>query len=310
MKKSYTLMPKLFKIVGFSLLLLIFAIVTLLEKGTPYMILKPFRHNQKLHPSDFALQYDTLNVLTHEGYSLKGYLIKPDLKEPKAVIIMVHGISGCKERYLTTAKQMAAQSYASVIFDLRAHGESGGEFCTYGYFEKDDISKIINTIKPKYPFQPIGIWGNSLGGAIALQALARDKRLDFGIIESTFTDLDTIVYDYMKHRLHFQNRFLARRALHHAEEIAGFDATEVKPIECVKNIHQPILMAHGNQDDRIKVEYGKALFKNLASENKYLEIIEGAGHHNVGKIGGEAYSQKINDFLEKASSMDFGLHRP
>lgn len=269
------------------------------------MILKPFRHNLKGHPSDFALQYDTLSVRTNEGYKLRGYLIKPELQEPKAVIIMVHGIGGCKEGFLATAKAMAQQGYASLIYDQRAHGKSGGDYCTYGFFEKDDVSKIINRIKTQYPFQPLGIWGSSLGGAVAIQALECDKRLDFGIIESTFTDLDAIVYDYMKHRLHFQNRFIARRALHHAEEIAHFDASIVKPIESVKRIHQPVFMAHGDQDERIKVEYGKALFENLASENKQLEIIEGAGHHNVGKIGGEAYAQKINAFLDKAINGNF-----
>lgn len=302
MKKKSLIVRKLLKITGFSFLLLFFAIAAFLEKGTPCLIVKPFRHNLKGHPSDFTLQYDTLNVLTNEGFKLKGYLLKPDLKEPKAVIIMVHGVGGCKEGFLATASQMAKQGYASVIYDQRAHGESGGDYCTYGFYEREDVSIIINRIKEKYPFQPIGVWGSSLGGAVAIQALERDKRLDFGIIESTFTDLDAIVYDYMQHRLHFQNRFLARRALHHAEEIAQFDASKVKPIESVKRIHQPVFMAHGNQDERIKVEYGMALFKNLASEYKQLEIIEGAGHHNMGKIGGEAYAQKINTFLEKTIS--------
>jgi uncharacterized protein len=302
MKKRNILIKRLLKITGFSLLLLFFAIAAFLEKGSPYLILKPFRHNIKQQPGDLGLASEVLNVATNEGFELKGYLIKPNIETPKAIIIMVHGIGGCKEGFLATANQMSKQGYATVIYDQRAHGESGGNYCTYGFYEKEDVSKIINQIKMKYPLTPIGIWGSSLGGAVAIQALERDKRLQFGIIESTFTDLDAIVYDYMEHRLHFQNRFLARRALCHAEEIASFDTEKVRPIESVKHIHQPIFMAHGDADERIKVEYGKALFKNLASEEKQLEIIHGAGHHDMGKVGGLEYARKINVFLEKATN--------
>jgi len=71
-------------------------------------------------------------------------------------------------------------------------------YSTYGYHEKNDISLIIDEIKKKQPNTKLGIWGNSLGGAIALQAIEKDKRLEFRIIESTFTDLNQIVYDYQK----------------------------------------------------------------------------------------------------------------
>lgn len=84
------------------------------------------------------------------------------------------------------------------IFDSRAHGESQGKYCTYGFYEKKDISAIVDFIGPKYRNVNIGIWGNSLGAAVAIQAMEYDSRILFGIIESTFTDLSQIVFDYKK----------------------------------------------------------------------------------------------------------------
>ena len=292
-------MRKLVKISGIITIILIVALAVLFKQGSPYLILKPFRNHLDKKPSDYGLLADTLNVKTKEGYRLKGFLIKPKIDSPKAVIIMLHGISGYKEGFLKAAQEMANEGIASVIFDQRGHGESEGEYCTYGFYEKQDVSKIIDFVKMSYPNQTMGIWGSSLGGAVAIQALEYDKRLNFGIIESTFTDLDAIVYDYMQHRLGFRNRFLAHWALLEAGKIGNFEPNQVKPIESVKHIAQPIFIAHGDKDERIKVGYGQQLYENAASKDKTLEIIQGAGHHNLSSIGGEAYAQKINQFIKK-----------
>ena len=107
----------------------------------------------------------------------------------RGVMILVHGIGGCKESFLSLANRLANQGIASVLFDNRAHGQSGGQYSTYGFYEKKDISRIIDHIKEQDNQIPIGIWGNSLGGAIAIQSMEYDKRIHFGIIESTFTDM-------------------------------------------------------------------------------------------------------------------------
>jgi cephalosporin-C deacetylase-like acetyl esterase len=43
-----------------------------------------------------------------------------------------------------------------------------------------------------------GVWGQSLGGAIGLQAIGFDKRIKFGIIESAFSSFKITVDDYFK----------------------------------------------------------------------------------------------------------------
>ena len=86
-------------------------------------------------------------------------------------MILIHGIGGNKESYLGLAKRLSSLGVASVMFDNRAHGQSGGKYCTYGFEERNDVSKIIDYILEKKQNSSIGIWGNSLGGAIAIQSL-------------------------------------------------------------------------------------------------------------------------------------------
>ena len=139
-----------------------------------------------------------------------------------------------------------------------------------------------------------------MGGAIALQALEIDKRIEFGIVESTFTELPQIVYDYQKRfSLGVGIRFATDYTLKKAGDISGFNPKLVSPLTSVKNIHQPMFLAHGKNDKRIKYQYGEELFSNLASEEKFFELVKGAGHLDLGNVGGEDYYNKVIAFIEK-----------
>lgn len=149
----------------------------------------------------------------------------------------------------------------------------------------------------------IGVWGNSLGGAIAIQALEYDERIEFGIIESTFTDLNQIVFDYKKRILKgIGVRLVSDYVLRKAGEIGKFEPEKVKPIESVKNIEQPVLIAHGDSDGNISSEYGKQLYENLKTNKKEFKLIKGAGHFNLFEKGGQEYENQIMDFIQRSIS--------
>lgn len=267
----------------------------------PYAILQPPRINENIKPGNYNLRSSALNIITHDSLVLKGYFIEPKTDTAKGVVLFVHGIGGCKEHCLGLSEKLANMGIASLVFDSRAHGKSGGKYCTYGYKEKKDVSKIVDLIKNKYPDLKIGIWGNSLGGAVAIQALEYDERIGFGIIESTFTDLDQIVFDYQK-RLSkgFGIRSISNYVLKRAGNIGSFDPKDVCPLNAVKNIEQPVLIAHGDADKNISVKYGKLLFENLRSKNKELVIVKGGEHFGLFETGGKEYKNKVFDFIENS----------
>jgi len=277
----------------------------------PYSILKPQRINENLTPDDFNLKSSFMDFHFDSDINIKGYWIKSNLSETKAIMILVHGIGGCKEHFLGLAKKLADKGIESIVFDSRAHGKSSGQYCTYGYKEKKDISKIIHYIKSIDSNTPIGIWGNSMGGAIAIQALEHDSRIEFGIIESTFTELEQVVYDYQKRYLKgFGIRILTDFALKRAGEIGDFKPDMVKPINSVKNIEQPVLISHGTSDENISFQYGKSLFDELKSKHKKFIKIKGGGHYNLSKKGGPNYTQTIFDFIDNSIKKNLHITKP
>ncbi len=266
----------------------------------PYAIVQPQKINLAITPENLGLQGEKLTITTKDSTSLKGYYIQSNTQKTKGIMILIHGIGGCKEHFLNLAGNLANKGIASVVFDGRAHGESGGQYCTYGFYEKQDIAAIVDELKRRNSELSIGIWGNSLGGAIAIQALELDKRIEFGVIESTFTELDQIVYDYQqKMTKGFGLRFMSDAALQEAGNIANFNPDEVKPIISVTKITQPMFIAHGDTDENISFEYGKQLYENLASAEKEFVLVEGAGHFDVYAKGGKIYEDKLMNFIRK-----------
>ncbi|MEM0995205.1 MAG: alpha/beta fold hydrolase [Bacteroidota bacterium] len=261
----------------------------------PQMILQPTKRMCRLE--DEARRYEPVAIEGANGIILQGY--ESTAPSKKGTIILVHGIGGCGRSMLGLSRILGTIGYGVIAFDNRAHGSSGGHYCTYGYYEKYDIKAVVDYLLTKTPDAQIGIWGNSLGGAIAIQALELDERIAFGITESTFTDFRTIVLDYKERLFGIRVPLLADYAILRASKIGNFNAENIRPIESVKNVEQPVLIAHGDQDRRINVTYGKTLFNNLASEEKELIIVEGGKHAGLSRVAGDSYLEKIVAFIDQ-----------
>lgn len=265
----------------------------------PYVLLQPRKVQFASTPDDLNLKGASVQVFSKDSLLLKGYCILPKEEKIKAAMILVHGVGACKEPFLDLAGSLAEKGIVSYVFDSRAHGESGGAFCTYGFYEKHDISQIVSLIQKEHADVPIGIWGNSMGGAIAIQALEYDKRIDFGVVESTFTSLRQIAYDYKKRMLFGVGiRFMSDRAVNKAGEIADFIPDDVSPINAVKNIKQAVFIAHGDADRNISWEYGKELYKGLASKEKEFYLVKGGRHFGLAESGGLDYTNKLWGFIK------------
>jgi uncharacterized protein len=266
----------------------------------PGLLLHPRRVNWDRKPEDFNLPYERINVCTHDSIVIRGVWVH-DSVPGRPTLILLHGIGNCKERFYPRAAQLWSAGYNVVMIDLRAHGESGGEYCTYGYHEKNDIRAVVDYLLQADSTLTIGIQGHSLGGAVALQTLSVEPRLQFGIIESTFADFRQIVYDYQERMFKIPMKTIADNSIARAAEKAHFEPDSVRPSEAARRIRQPILMVHGDQDERIKMAYGQLNYANLASTDKEWYTITGGDHSNVARIGGVAYEQKVVSFLKRVA---------
>jgi alpha-beta hydrolase superfamily lysophospholipase len=97
--------------------------------------------------------------------------------QPKAVIVLVHGLGEHCGRYAHIGAMLAEKGYALLGFDLRGHGKSGGPRGHTPSFEAfmKDIESMFEQASARYPGIRQFIYGHSLGGILALNYVLRRK---------------------------------------------------------------------------------------------------------------------------------------
>lgn len=265
---------------------------------TPYSIIKPFRRTNPVITDFFKRNAESFDITTNDSIKLYGYFIKSKSSSSFGTIILLHGIGDNKESNLALTEFLAQNGYNSLIFDLRAHGQSTGSYCTYGYYEKMDVSQYISEFIKRYPNKgPVGIFGHSLGGAIAIQTLAIDKRIKCGIAASTFSNLRQVAFDYMERMTYIPFKYVSDKSIDKAAIIANFRPDSIDNEIYAGKITQPVLVIHGTNDKNIPMINGCNIFKCLKTRSKELYLVKNAGHNDLYSIGGKSYLNKILNFF-------------
>jgi uncharacterized protein len=273
---------------------LIFTSCYLVDHVLPRVIVAPQKRDvslptpQGLHAMTFHLDHD---------FKLRAWMARPEM--PRLIVIVLHGIGDSKASQVATLQHLATQGYIAVGLDLRAHGDSEGDFATYGFVEKTDLSKVRSILHSQYPQLPIGIWGTSYGGAVALQSLGNDRHFAFGIIESTFANLGDVVDQYGKNALGFKlPRQITARALGKAGEMAHFDPKQVSPETSAFSIRLPILHMHGARDANIPIAHAYRIGKNCTLCDYHFEVFDTGGHFDLHQSNSNKHRLLVEDFLK------------
>ena len=127
-------------------------------------------------PADFSLAYEQITLTSGDGVTLSGWYIP---SRNKAAVILLHGYGANRTEMLGRAGALARHGYGVLLYDLRAHGESGGAWRTYGWLDVKDVDAALVFLRNRADLDPerIGILGFSIGGQIALRAAAQSDRL-------------------------------------------------------------------------------------------------------------------------------------
>lgn len=293
------MLKALLLIVGILLVFLLIGGYFLANYVLPYAILQPGHKTGDQTPGNYGLPYEHFRFQPEDGIELDAFYV-PAVGPAKANFIMLHGVGSCKEVYLGSVAELAKTGFNVLLWDQRAHGKSGGKYLTYGYYEKNDVSRAVDWLETKVPGLPTGIYGNSMGGAVAIQGLAHDARLQFGLIESTFTDLRSVTNAYSRRMSGVTLPFwLTDYVLTQAGKIADFDPFSVRPVAAATRVTQPIMHIHGDADANINISHARALFAAYASPDKQLYVVKNGDHADLWEKGGEGYRDTWFGFLRR-----------
>lgn len=89
-------------------------------------------------------------------------------EQPRAVVLLIHGLGEHSGRYQHVAEALAASGIASYAPDHIGHGRSPGQRCHIGDFGQfaTPLDELLAMAKSQYPGLPCFIVGHSMGGLI------------------------------------------------------------------------------------------------------------------------------------------------
>jgi len=205
------------------------------------------------------------------GIHLAGWMFRTEHTPRRGLLFYLHGLGDNRSSGISIAQHFNALGLDVLAYDSRAHGDSGGDACTYGFYEKKDLSGAID----KLGGGPILAFGVSLGAGIALQAAAEDPRIALIVAVAPISDLRTAATERAPF---FASRANIDEAFRIAEKQAAFRADQVSPVLAATRIHAPVLVVHGADDDETPPAHSERVYAALAGPKK-LVLVPGA-HHN------------------------------
>ncbi len=241
-------------------------------------------------------------VINSHGTDIKCEYIPPipafgAAMKPKCVI-HIHGLT---QNRLISVRFMAVfrrLGYASVIYDQRGFGESGG-FCTLGFYERHDAAEIVKYVRGKLGEDCIiGFHGESLGAITLLSALSLSDNIAFAVEDSAGTS----VYSMFRRRFHLPPFPLLSAVNLYIRRKFGVDLRTVRPIDAVRNTDTPILFLHGNKDTEIPVEECPDLYAAAKNPLSKMYIFDACAHCEAHAKYTEEYEKNITDFVKEAEN--------
>lgn len=249
--------------------------------------------------------------------------------EPKAVLLVVHGLGEHSGRYGNLVNHFVPAGYGVYGYDQRGHGKSDG---VKGYVERfadfsDDLDILLKLVRRRHPKVKIFLVGHSIGGLVAVAYAAKHQEEFDGLILSGATlsppaDVapatifaarmlssilpktglyiidaaginqdQNVVNAYKSDPLVYRGKIRARLGVEllKAMDMVGRLAAEIR---------LPVLIMHGSADRLASPEGSKMLYREVNSTDKTLKIYEGYWHEIFNEPGRGQVLADVASWLE------------
>lgn len=234
-----------------------------------WLAVRPPRLTIPLAPADFQLTVEEMSIPTADGLRLSAWLV-PRPGAPG--IVLLHGYPAEKTDMLPMAAALA-RHFTVLLLDLRYFGHSGGGVTTLGLRERDDLRRVIDALASR-GVTGFGLFGLSLGGAIAMTAAAEDPRIRAIAVYSPFSELRALGHDLYAWMGPLRYPFVGLMRVW-SRLFLGGDITAPSPLAAAPRLTIPVYLIASRTDEQIGFRHAErlreALKDNARAEFEFTE---------------------------------------
>ena len=247
-----------------------------------------------LTPASLHLAYDTLNIVTADNLTLRGWLLpgKPDLP----LLLILHDLNEGKLAYLDLLDQLHERGIGTCIVDLRAHGNSDSRVFTPGMASVSDARILNDSLMARGGFEGLFLMGSGTGAFIAARLAATLQSFSGLILENARSSYSVFLDDYAANKwgrmaFLFRPAFRARAIGYLEADPDSFDVSRL-----LARVAAPTLFIAGTGEDFPAASESALLKDSSASRQKELFLIRDS-FPGVAAEGGKACADRISEFM-------------
>jgi fermentation-respiration switch protein FrsA (DUF1100 family) len=219
----------------------------------------PDRH-LRFTPADLGMRFEDVRLRTADGVTVAAWWIPAP--NGRGALIFCHGNAGNVGDRVGKLRLFHDLGLSVLAFDYRGYGASEGKPSEGGTARDMDAAVAHVRDAVDIPIERTVFYGESLGGAVAIEAALRFPPAAL-VAESTFTSV----------------RDMARR--HYPFIPAGLVRVRYDSLSRVGALACPKLFLHGPRDTIVPFEMGEALFRAAPEPKRFAALV---GDHNSGGI--------------------------
>ena len=240
-----------------------------------WLAVRPPRMTIALAPADVKLAVEEIWIPTSDGLRLSAWLAA---KPGAPAIVLLHGYPAEKADMLPLAAALARR-FTVLLVDLRYFGRSEGRVTTLGFRERDDLRRAIDDLARR-GFDRVGVFGFSLGGAIAITTAVDEPRIVAVAAYSPFADLRMLAHELyawmgpLRYPFVGLMRFWSRLLL-------DADVTAFPPVAAAARLSIPVYLIASRDDEQIGFRHAERLRQALAANPRAEYEFMDQGRHGV-----------------------------
>ena len=243
-------------------------------------------------PESAGLRYEALSLRADDGIELFTWFL-PARGTPQATVLFLHGNAENISTHFTNVAWMPDEGFNVLALDYRGYGKSAGSPSLAGL--QLDIDAALRTLRERPDVDPrrIVLFGQSLGGALAIHYAARGEHrsgLRAVIADSAFSDYRLIVQEKMA------DFFLTWPLQWLPVLTVDNDYSPRAAVQAVSPT--PLLLIHGERDTLVPPHHSRQLYEG-AGEPKELWLAPAAGH--IQALRDPALRRRLSDFVRRAA---------
>lgn len=214
-------------------------------------------------PTDFNLQVE-------DDVTIKGkYFTISD--SSACLFIFAHGWARNWQNMLKYYPIVEGCGCDIIMYDHRAHGESGGKYPTGGIKESQDLLSVTEwAVQNKnFEWSQIAWVGSSWGAGAALIAGADDRNPAFIFADSPYQDWYTAIFERAIEDYGSWIKGIAPAVMFWVDSRAEINYQEASPIKAATQIAEPVFLIHSKADPKTNSQQSVNIAQHLNASSEF-----------------------------------------